>query len=80
VRLAAGQVARHLLATLSYARRDVVAPLLSGHRPRTTIVRRRLVAFGGFLRLLGPMLRSRRELRARQQVPDAELASWWVPR
>jgi GT2 family glycosyltransferase len=79
-RLAVEQVVRHVLVTLSYARRDVVAPLLSGHRPRPMTVRRRLGAFVGFLRLLGPALRSRRCLRARQQVPDAELARWWVPR
>jgi len=57
-----------------------VRPLLGRHRPRTTIVRRRVGSFVGFLRLLGPMLSDRRALRRRQQVPDAELARWWVRR
>ena len=33
---------RHLLATASYARRDVLGPLRRGRRPATTLVRRRL--------------------------------------
>ncbi|HEY6532728.1 MAG TPA: glycosyltransferase family 2 protein [Acidimicrobiales bacterium] len=76
-RLAAEQVARFVLVTASYARRDVVRPVLARRRPRPTVVRRRLLSFAGFLRLLGPMLGERRRLRRRQLVPDAELARWW---
>ena len=79
-RQALDQILRYKLVTLSYARRDIVRPLLGRHRPRTTIVRRRVGSFVGFLRLLGPMLSDRRALRRRQQVPDAELARWWVRR
>jgi GT2 family glycosyltransferase len=42
--------ARSLLVTASYARRDVVAPLLHRRRARPDIVIRRLAAFGGFVR------------------------------
>ncbi len=79
-RQALAQIVRYKLVTLSYARRDIVRPLLGRHRPRPTVVRRRVVSFVGFLRLLGPMLTDRRALRRRQQVPDAELARWWVRR
>ena len=79
-RQALTQIVRYKLVTLSYARRDIVRPLLGRHRPRPTVVRRRVVSFVGFLRLLGPMLTDRRALRRRQQVPDAELARWWVRR
>jgi N-acetylglucosaminyl-diphospho-decaprenol L-rhamnosyltransferase len=41
---------RYLLVTASYARRDVFRPLLHGRPPRSSIVRRRLRAFGGYLR------------------------------
>jgi hypothetical protein len=79
-RLAAGQVARYVLVTASYARRDIVRRLAAGHRPTTTVVRRRVTSFGGFVRLLPSMLASRRQLRRRQTVPDAELLGWLVPR
>lgn len=39
---------RHLLVTASYARRDVVSPLLRGERPNTAVIRRRLRALGAF--------------------------------
>jgi hypothetical protein len=48
-----------LLSTASYARRDIVAPVLEGRRPRASIVRTRMSAFGGFLRLAPSVLRSR---------------------
>jgi GT2 family glycosyltransferase len=78
--LAAGQVLRYVLITASYARRDIVRRLAAGHRPAVTVVRRRVTSFAGFMRLLPAMLTSRRELRRRQVVPDAELLSWLVPR
>jgi hypothetical protein len=79
-RLAAEQVARFALVTASYARRDIVRPLLDRRRPRPTVVRRRLSSFAGFLRLLVPMLGDRRRLRRAQLVPDEELARWWQVR
>jgi GT2 family glycosyltransferase len=74
------QVVRYLLVTASYARRDLVRPLLAGRRPHPTVVRRRLTSFVGFLRLLAPMLADRRILRDRQLVPDDQLAGWLVRR
>jgi GT2 family glycosyltransferase len=53
-------VVRYLLATASYARRDIVAPLRQGRRPHPGIVGRRLKAFAAFLRLAPAMVRDRR--------------------
>jgi O-antigen biosynthesis protein len=56
-------VARHPLSTLSYARRDVVGPLLD-HRPvDTSTVGLRLSAYAAYLRLAPAMLAERRRLR-----------------
>jgi GT2 family glycosyltransferase len=52
--------ARSLLITASYARRDVVSPMLRGDRPCPEIVRDRARAFAGYLRLLPAMARERR--------------------
>ena len=52
---------RYLAATASYARRDVVSPLLRGDRPHGEIVGRRVKAFGAALVRLPAMLRSRRD-------------------
>jgi GT2 family glycosyltransferase len=49
-----------LLVTASYARRDVVSPLLRGDDARPAIVLDRVRAFGGFVRMLPSMARSRR--------------------
>jgi GT2 family glycosyltransferase len=51
---------RYLLSTASYARRDVVSPLLHGSRPRPGLVATRVRAFLGYLRRLPGMVRSRR--------------------
>jgi hypothetical protein len=48
---------RHLLVTASYARRDVVSPLLRGERPSTSVVRRRLRSLGAYARRAPAMLR-----------------------
>jgi GT2 family glycosyltransferase len=47
-RTTARAVARYLLVTASYARRDVVSPILRGHPPRPRIPFRRLKALGGY--------------------------------
>jgi GT2 family glycosyltransferase len=78
--MAAHQVWRYLLVTASYARRDLFGPVLRLRRPRATTVRRRLRAFGSFLRLLPVMLGRRWRIRRRRTVPDRELVEWFVPR
>jgi hypothetical protein len=79
-----GQVLRqsvlHLRATLSYALRDILRPVMHLRRPQTTVVRRRIVAFGGYLRLLPSTLRSRRRLRSLALVTDRQLEPWFVAR
>lgn len=69
---------RFLLSTASYAKRDVVAPLLRRHRPNTGLTRRRLRAFLGYLRLLPAMLASRRRVRRGRRLSDDELRTWLV--
>jgi GT2 family glycosyltransferase len=56
---------RYLGTTASYARRDVVSPLLRGDRPSGEIVGRRVKAFGAALVRMPGMLRSRRADRDR---------------
>lgn len=77
--LAAGAVWRYLLITASYARRDVIAPVVRGHRPNLVLVRSRLRSFLAFLRLLPAMLVDRRRNRRAQTVPDDEVVAWMVP-
>jgi len=79
-RMAAHAVWRYLLTTLSYARRDLVAPVLGRRRPRPTIVVRRLRSLADFARLLPGILGERRRVRRRATVGDAELLAWAVPR
>jgi len=69
---------RFLTATASYAKRDVVAPMLRRHRPNTGLTRRRMRAFLGYLRLLPAMLVSRRKVRRGRRLSDDELRSWLV--
>lgn len=67
----AGQaVARYLLATASYARRDIVAPLLRGERANPMIVRRRLRAFGAYIARSPDALRARRADASLKSFPD----------
>jgi GT2 family glycosyltransferase len=58
--VAARAAVRYLLSTASYARRDVVAPMLRGQRPDGEIVANRLRAFRGFMVLAPSMWRSGR--------------------
>jgi GT2 family glycosyltransferase len=68
--VAATAAARHLAATASYARRDLVA-----RRPPTTaLVRLRLSAFAGFIRLLPHAIAHRRRTNRRATVPVTERA------
>jgi GT2 family glycosyltransferase len=72
-RYATRAAARFVLSTASYARRDVVRPLLRGHRPRPSIVRARIGSFAGFLRLLPAAVRFRRAAPPPVVHPDAVL-------
>jgi hypothetical protein len=78
--MAMSQIWRYVLSTLSYARRDILRPVMGLKRPRLTIVRRRFHSFLAFLKLLPAMIVTRRRLRSTQLVPDAELAEWFVER
>ena len=74
--LAAKEAARHLLVTASYARRDVVSPLI-GRRPTSgETVRRRLGAYGAWARLLPEAVAARRRLGERGRITAEELARW----
>ena len=79
-RMAVHAVWRYLLTTLSYARRDMVSPVLGRGRPRPTIVVRRLRSFADFARLAPAILAERRRVRRRATVGDAELLAWAVRR
>jgi len=78
--LAAREAARHLLITGSYARRDVLSPVAHRRRPVPETVVRRLLAFGGYVRLLPRALADRRGIRSRRAVGDDELLAWMVRR
>jgi hypothetical protein len=78
--LAAGAAGRFLLSTASYARRDVVRPLLQGHRPASALVRARMRSFAAYLRLLPDVLPDRRRLRAARRVHDEAITGWAVDR
>ena len=80
LRMAAHAVWRFALVTASYARRDIVRPVLGLHRPRPEQVRRRVVSLAGFLKLVPAMMADRRRLRRAPTVPDAVVASRLVRR
>jgi GT2 family glycosyltransferase len=74
--LAWREAGRHLLITGSYARRDIVVPLVH-HRPVSVeTVRRRMRAYGAYLRMLPGALAGRRQLTARGRLAGEELARW----
>ena len=79
-RMVAAAVGRYLLVTLSYARRDLVAPLLGGRRPRPEQVRRRLRSFAGVVRLAPAMVAARRVERRAATVSDGEVSAGLTPR
>ena len=71
---------RFALVTASYARRDIVRPLLGLHRPNVEQVRRRTLSFLGFLAMLPAILPERRRIRRAANVPDAAVVARLVPR
>jgi GT2 family glycosyltransferase len=77
--MATRQALLHLRATASYARRDMLGPLLRRRRPSGVTVRRRLRAELAFVASLGWAVRSRRAIRRRQVVPDADLLAELLP-
>jgi len=79
-RMAANAVWRYLLTTASYARRDLLGPVLRRRRPNPTIVWRRAKSFLGFLQVLPGILVARRRIRRRAVVGDGELLAWAVRR
>lgn len=78
--LAVHAVWRYLLVTLSYARRDLVRPVLRARRPNSTKVWRRTKSFAGFLGLLPGALLARRRIHRAAEVGDAELRTRLTPR
>jgi hypothetical protein len=72
-------VVRYLLVTASYARRDLVRPLLKARRPNPTQVVRRVKSFLGFLGLLPGALADRRRIRGSASVGDDVILSWLTP-
>ena len=74
--LALRQAGRHLLITGSYARRDIVAPLVHRRPPSVETVRRRMQAFRAFVRMLPEALAGRRRLATRGRLTGEELSRW----
>jgi hypothetical protein len=74
--LALREAGRHLLITGSYARRDIVLPLVRREPPSVETVRRRLRAYGAYVRLLPEALAWRRRLGARGRLGGEELSRW----
>ena len=60
---AARAIGRSLLVTASYARRDLIAPMLAGRSPHAQVVQARLRAWGGFVRRFPGALTRRRHDR-----------------
>jgi len=75
-RLAAREAVRHPLVTASYARRDLLSPLLGGRPPSVETVRRRMRAYRSYLRLLPGALAARRRLAGRGRISAGELSRW----
>jgi hypothetical protein len=72
-------VARYVLVTASYARRDLVRPLLKARRPSPTQVVRRVKSFLGYLRVLPGALAARASIRRAATVGDDVLLSRLTP-
>jgi GT2 family glycosyltransferase len=74
--LALREAGRHLLITGSYARRDIVVPLVHRRPPSVETVRRRMRAYGAYVRMLPEALAGRRRLATRGRLAGEELARW----
>ncbi len=69
------QMVRYVLVTASYARRDIVRPVLRARRPHVRTVRRRIGSFLSMVSLLPAMLVDRRSLRRRENVPWSTIST-----
>ncbi|MGH9264351.1 MAG: glycosyltransferase family 2 protein [Acidimicrobiales bacterium] len=78
--LALREAGRHLLITGSYARRDILVPLAHRRPPSTETVRRRLRAYGAYVRMLPEALVRRRELAGHGRLTAEEVARWMEQR
>ena len=74
--LALREVGRHLLITGSYARRDIFVPLAHRRPPSVETVRRRMRAYGSYVRMLPDALADRRRLSSRGRLTEEELSRW----
>ena len=74
--LALREAGRHLLITGSYARRDILVPLVRRRPASVETVQRRIRAYGAYVRLLPEALAGRRHLAARGRLTEEELARW----
>lgn len=74
--LAVREAGRHLLITGSYARRDILVPMAHRRPPSTETVRRRLRAYGAYVRMLPEALAGRRKLASDGRLTGEELARW----
>ncbi len=74
--LALKEAGRHLLITGSYARRDILVPLARRQPPSVETVRRRMRAYGAYVRMLPEALAGRRRLSTRGRLTDEELLRW----
>lgn len=74
--LAVREAIRHALITGSYARRDILVPLVQRRPASTETVRRRMHAYGAFVRMLPEALAGRRRLATRGRLTGEELSRW----
>jgi hypothetical protein len=66
----------YLKELLGFVRRDVVARLVRGHRPRAGLVVARVRSLGAYARLLPSTLAERRRIRSQQVVDDRAILGW----
>ena len=78
--LALREAGRHLLITGSYARRDILMPLIRRRPLSPETVRRRMQAYGAYVRLLPEAVAGRRRLGAQGRLAGEELARWMEQR
>ena len=74
--LALREAVRHPLITGSYARRDILVPLVHRRPPSVETVRRRMQAYRAYLRMLPEALAGRRRLATRGRLTGEELSRW----
>lgn len=74
--LAVREAVRHPLITGSYARRDILVPLVQRRPLSVETVRRRMHAYGAYVRRLPEALAGRRRLATRGRLTPEELSRW----